>query len=80
MIALALAFGLTAVYWMSVQDIAPHIAHIDAPPDPLRFRRCCTERPRHEGEGYACILTLLLGVLGLIASERREKWFLPWWR
>jgi hypothetical protein len=75
-IAIALAVGLTAFYWMPLQDIAPHIAQQDVSHDPLRFLSLIA--PNVLGAtrtGYAGILTLVLAVLGLLRSDRRETWF-----
>ncbi len=79
-VAVALAAGVTAFYWMSVQDIAPHIAPQIAQGavshDPLRFLSFIAPNALGvTGTGYAGILTLVLAVLGLLLSDRREKWF-----
>ncbi len=74
--AIALAAGLTAFYWMSVQDIAPHMARPEVSHDPLRFLWLLAPNVLGTtGEGYAGIVTIALAVLGLLLSDRREKWF-----
>jgi hypothetical protein len=75
-ISVALAFGLTAFYWMPLQDVTPHIARSDAAGDPLRFLALLAPNVLGStGEGYAGILTLILAIVGLIRSERSARWF-----
>jgi hypothetical protein len=74
--AIALAAGLTAFFWMPLLDIAPHIAKSDTPRDWLQFLALVA--PNVLGTtsvGYAGILTLFLAAIGIVRSERREKWF-----
>jgi hypothetical protein len=79
-IAIALAVGLTAFYWMPLQDIAPHIApHItngEISHDWLPSLSLIAPNVLGAtGTGYAGILTLVLAALGLLLSYRRERWF-----
>lgn len=82
-VAIALAVGLTAFYWMPLQEVAPHIAKSDASADLLRFLSLLAPNVLGAtGEGYAGMLTILLAIVGLVGQagapvphSQASKWF-----
>jgi hypothetical protein len=75
-LALLFAAGLTAFFWMPLRDIAPHVA--GSATEWSSSRLISVLAPNvfgTTGPGYAGIITLLLAPIGLLWSERREKWF-----
>jgi hypothetical protein len=75
-VSLAFAAGLTAFFWMPVRDAAPHAVLAGSTwtwshllpflaPNVLGMT----------GPGYAGIIPLVLAPIGLLRSDRREKWF-----
>lgn len=75
-VAIALAVGLTAFYWMPLQEVGPHIAQSEASYDLLPFLSLLAPNVLGTtGEGYAGMLTIILAVVGLVRSQQKQKWF-----
>lgn len=75
-IAMLFAAGLTAFFWMPLRDISAHIRTGASSWDWSQLLALLAPNVLGTtGPGYAGIITLVLAVVGLLRSERREKWF-----
>ena len=73
---LSFAVGLTAFFWMPLRDVAPHVALTGSTwswSQLLSF--LAPNILGATGPGYAGIVALVLAPIGMLRSDRREKWF-----